>query len=283
MGQEAVESSSVFAMIVKEEDPNAVILGKLLLENVYVHALFDSGATHPFVTPKVASQLSCVPVEMDYELCVSTPVGLAVSSDVMLKDCPIIINERKFPANLVRLEVTDFDVILGMDWLARHRVSVDCHKKEVSIKPLDGEELVYHGNGIRKPTPIISAMQARNFPRKGCQCYLCAVQQINPEEPKLDAIPVGDKFPEVFAKVPGLPPDREIEFTIDLVPGITSISKAPYRMAPVELAELKVQLQEMLDKGQIRPSVSPWGVPVLFVKKRMVASGYASITESLTR
>ena len=59
---------------------------------------------------------------MDYELCVSTPVGLAVSFDVILKDCPIIINERKFPANLVHLEVKDFDVILGMDWLARHRV-----------------------------------------------------------------------------------------------------------------------------------------------------------------
>ena len=111
-------------------------------------------------------------------------------------------------------------------------------------------------------------MQARKFLRKGCQGYLCAVQQINPEEPKLDAIPVAHEFPEVFAEVLGLPPDREIEFTIDLVPGTTPISKAPYRMAPVELAELKVQLQDMLDKGQIRPSVSPWGAPILFVKKK---------------
>ena len=102
-------------MTVEEEDPNAVISGSLLLENVYVHALFDPGATHSFVTPEVASQLSCIPVEMDYGLCVSTPVGLAVTSNVMLKDCPIIINERKFPATLVRLEVKDFDVILGMD------------------------------------------------------------------------------------------------------------------------------------------------------------------------
>ena len=75
-------------------------------------------------------------------------------------------------------------------------------------------------------------------------------------------------FPEVFQKVPGLPPDREIKFAIELLPGTTPISKAPYRMAPTELAELKKQLQELLDKGLIRPSVSPWGAPILFVKKK---------------
>ena len=95
-----------------------MISGTLLLENVYVHAIFNLGATHYFVTPEVASQLSCIPIEMDYELCVSTLVGLAVTSDVMRKDCSIIINERKFLANLVHLEVKDFDVILGIDWLA---------------------------------------------------------------------------------------------------------------------------------------------------------------------
>ena len=74
-----------------------------------------------------------------------------------------------------------------------------------------------------------------------------------------------DVFPE---ELPGLPPERELEFSIDLLPGTAPISKAPYRMAPVELQELKVQLKEMLDKGFIRPSVSPWGAPVLFVKKK---------------
>ena len=77
------------------------------------------------------------------------------------------------------------------------------------------------------------------------------------------------EFPEVFPEdLPGLPPDREIEFSIDLLLGSGPISKAPYRMAPAELKELKEQLQELLDKGFIRPSVSPWGAPVLFVKKK---------------
>ena len=84
----------------------------------------------------------------------------------------------------------------------------------------------------------------------------------------LNEIPVAGEFPHVFKKVSGLPPDREIEFTIELVPGTTPISKAPYRMAPTELTELKTQLQELLNKGLIQPSVSPWRAPVLFVRKK---------------
>jgi hypothetical protein len=76
-------------------------------------------------------------------------------------------------------------------------------------------------------------------------------------------------YPDVFAEVvTRLPPDREIEFTIDLIPGTQPIHKAPYRMVPAELKELKKQLQELLDRGFIPPSVSPWGAPVLFVKKK---------------
>jgi len=79
---------------------------------------------------------------------------------------------------------------------------------------------------------------------------------------------VVQEFPAVFQEVPGLPLDREIEFTIELLPGTAPISKAPYLMAPAELVELKKQLQELLDKGLIQPSVSPWGAPILFVKKK---------------
>ena len=83
-------------------------------------------------------------------------------------------------------------------------------------------------------------------------------------------MPVVREFLKVVPEdLPGLPPDREIEFAIDLIPGTAPISKAPYRMAPTELKELKIQLQELLDKGFIRPSFSPWGAPVLFVKKKM--------------
>jgi hypothetical protein len=89
------------------------------------------------------------------------------------------------------------------------------------------------------------------------------------EEKKIEEIPVVQEFSKVFPEdLQGLPPDREMEFCIELTPGAAPVSKAPYRMVPSELKELKEQLQELLDKGFIRPSVSPWGAPVLFVKKK---------------
>ena len=87
--------------------------------------------------------------------------------------------------------------------------------------------------------------------------------------PDIKEVEVVKEFEDVFPKdLPGIPPDREIEFAIELIPGAAPVSKAPYRLAPMELKELATQLQELLDKGMIRPSVSPWGAPVLFVKKK---------------
>ena len=105
--------------------------------------------------------------------------------------------------------------------------------------------------------------------RQGCEVYLAHVVDVEQESVRIADIPVVRDFPDVFPdELPGLPPDREIEFTIELAPGTEPVSKAPYRMAPVEMKELAAQLQELLDKGVIRPSVSPWGAPVLFVKKK---------------
>nr|CAD1829251.1 unnamed protein product [Ananas comosus var. bracteatus] len=105
--------------------------------------------------------------------------------------------------------------------------------------------------------------------KDGCVAYLATMVEAQKEHPKLSGIRVACEFPNVFpAELPGLPPDRKVEFVIDLIPGAAPISKAPYRIAPTELKELKAQLQDLLDKGFVRPSVSPWGAPVLFVKKR---------------
>jgi len=111
-------------------------------------------------------------------------------------------------------------------------------------------------------------MRAWKLLKKGCYGYLCAVNAVPSQELELRDISIVSEFFEVFQEVPRLPPDRDIEFTIDLVPHTTPTSKIPYRMAPAESAELKIQLQELLDKGLIQPSVSPWGVPVLFVKNK---------------
>ena len=105
--------------------------------------------------------------------------------------------------------------------------------------------------------------------RKGYIYHLIRVHDIKAEAPTLQSVPVVNEFPDVFPEeLPGLPPDREIEFTIDVLPDTQPISIPPYRMAPAELTELKEQLRDLLEKGFIRPSTSPWGAPVLFVRKK---------------
>ena len=116
---------------------------------------------------------------------------------------------------------------------------------------------------------MITAMQAKRMLRQGCAGYLANVLDLHHEGEGLENLPIVKEFPDVFPdELPGLPPDREMEFFIDLLPNAEPVSKAPYRMAPAELKKLKEQLQELLDKGFIRPSVSPWGAPVLFVRKK---------------
>ncbi|KAI3775001.1 hypothetical protein L1987_49569 [Smallanthus sonchifolius] len=116
---------------------------------------------------------------------------------------------------------------------------------------------------------IISFMKAQKCLRKGHTAILALVAEQPTEEKKIDDIPIVREFLEVFPEdLPGLPPHRQVEFQIDLTPGAAPIARAPYRLAPSELQELSTQLQELLDKGFIRPSSSPWGAPVLFVKKK---------------
>ncbi|GKC96990.1 hypothetical protein Tco_1162432, partial [Tanacetum coccineum] len=120
-----------------------------------------------------------------------------------------------------------------------------------------------------KPIKIISALKPRALISHGCEGFLAFIKDTSLDGPHLESHPVVRDFPDVFPEeLPGIPPEREVEFSIELIPRTEPISKAPYRMAPIELKELKEQLKELLERGFIRPSVSPWGAPVLFVKKK---------------
>ena len=112
-------------------------------------------------------------------------------------------------------------------------------------------------------------MEARCFLRRGCEAFLALILDSNREQVNFENIPMIREFPDVFPEeLPGVPPERKVDLSIEVVQGTTPISRAPYRMAPTELKELKTQLQELLDKGFIQPSVSPWGAPILFVKNK---------------
>ena len=206
---------------------------------------------------------------LDFELSVSIPIGDTSMTNLVLKSCIICIEGRELLVDLVLLDMHDFDVILGMDWLASYHASVHCFEKEVVFRPPGKSEFLFKASCLPFMPHVISCLQANHLLRKGCLGFLASVVELQSRELEIGDIPIVRKFLDVFPNdLPGLPPDREIEFSIDLLPSTAPISKAPYRMAPTELKELKEQLVELLNKGFICPSASPWGAPVLFVKKK---------------
>jgi hypothetical protein len=150
------------------------------------------------------------------------------------------------------LELKGIDVILGMDWLGKHKVLINCAKKSVKLTTLDGEELEFVAE------PVVTAKGIANH---------AEINQLDASQGS--EVPVVNEFPDVFPEeLPGMPLDRDIEFVIELKPGTAPIYKTSFRMTTQELAELKEYIRELLEKGFIRPSSSPWGAPVIFVPKK---------------
>ncbi|KAL0292521.1 UNVERIFIED_CONTAM: hypothetical protein Sradi_6985700 [Sesamum radiatum] len=256
----------------REEAPasNDVISGTILLFDVEAYVLIDPGSTHSYISSELTSKIPGENSSLGYNLMVYLPMGGGVVVNSVRKGSLVRIGDVTFPVDLVVMDLKEFDVILGMDWLAQHRAVVDCYKKEVMIESSDHPKVVFVGERQVVPVCVISAMEARQLMLEGCEAYLAHVIDAEKVNPTLEEIPVVRDFPEVFPNdLPGLPPHREVDFTIETFPGVAPISIAPYRMAPVELQELKKQIEELLEKGFIRPSTSPWGAPVLFVKKKM--------------
>jgi len=219
--------------------------------------LYDSGATHSFVSEYIVRELGLPVRELLYDLVVSTPASGMVKTSTLCARCLIEVEGRKYRVNLICLPLEGLDVILGMDWLLANRILIDCNEKNVLFPNPEDDEM------------LLSSQQVDQALKEGSQCFLILTQlSVENGDRHIETFVVRD-FPDVFPdEVPSLPPSREIEFSIDLVPGAGPVSIAPYRMAPAELAELKKQIKELLEKQFIRPSVSPWGAPVLLVKKK---------------
>ncbi|XP_073119680.1 uncharacterized protein [Henckelia pumila] len=264
-------NARVFAITQEEiENANDVVAGTILINKTSAYVLFDCGATHSFISKRFAKKLGLTPEILVEPFRVATPTSNPIETHRVHRDCVINISEHVFQAELIQLNMVEFDAILGMDWLANNHALVDCRMKNVKLRAANLDEVIYHGK-VKEQKSLLSASQTWKAMKSGEEVYLAVVGEVNEEVTlSLEDIPVVQEFSDVFPEeLPGLIPDREVEFEINLVPGAAPISKAPYRMAPAELKELKEQLQELLDKKQIRPSASPWGAPVLFVKKRM--------------
>ena len=268
-GTQRVGRVCALSTLEAEAEPKTVT-GTIYLDSLPAKALFDPGAENSFISNKFVKFLDR-PIEMmDVTYFISSPFSGPYVVNQVIRSCEAHVGQGEIIMDLMILPMQDLDVIIGMDYLSLYRSNFDCFEKVVTFRPLGKPQFQFVGD--RKPIAppvMVSAAKARRLMRHGCQSYLAHVMAVDQGNSEVDAIPVVKEFPDVFpVELPGLPPVREIEFTIDLMPGTTPISKAPYRMAPLELRELKIQLQELLDKGLIRPSVSPWGAPVLFVKKK---------------
>ncbi|XP_057779986.1 uncharacterized protein LOC130998590 [Salvia miltiorrhiza] len=145
-----------------------------------------------------------------------------------------------------------------MDWLSSNYATIRCHQREVVFQRPEEREFTFYGATVGKLPKVFSAMKAMGMLRKpDVQGFLVNLMGSTPTEATVEDVEIVREFPDVFPEeIPGLPPNRQVEFTIDLVPGAAPVSKTPYRMAPKELEELKAQLQELLNRGHIRPSVS---------------------------
>ena len=269
-GQVGGVQARVFALTRQDaQASNAVVTGMLSICSQDACVLFDPGATHSFVSPIFASCLWSDPSLLDVPLIVTTPMGDCLLAKTVYRSCEILIENHSLLADLVELNMIDFDVILGMDWLSYNHANVDCYNKVVKFEIPGKPTFIYRGNQNLSSCNLISAIAAQRLLRKGCCSYLAVIRDVTSTPIKLEDVPIVCEYPDVFPEeLHGLPPDREIEFNIELIPGTQPISIPPYRMAPAELKELKGQLQDLLDKGFIRHSCSPWGAPVLFVKKK---------------
>ena len=222
------------------------------------YTLVDLGATHSFASKPFLDRFQIETQPLEGRMRVSLPAGDPLVSDRVVRDSRVLIGGQEFPADLVALDMRDFDVVLAMDWISHHRATLDCYKKEVKLHKPGKLEVKFRGIRRELSSSMISALAAQRMLRKGCQGYLACVVETGNEGTLVDEIPVVREFPDVFLDdIVGLPPEREVEFTIDLIPGTEPISIPPYRMAPVELRELKAQLEELLSKGFIRLSISP--------------------------
>ncbi|GJX23318.1 putative reverse transcriptase domain-containing protein [Tanacetum coccineum] len=239
-------------------NPNSnVVTGTFLLNNRYALILFDTGADRSFVSTAFSSLIDIIPTTLDHGYDVELADGRIIWVNTLIRGCTLNFLNHPFNIDLMPVEMGSFDVIIGMDWLSKHHAVIVCDEKLVRV-PFEKEILTFHGdgrnNGHESRLNIISCIKTQKYLLKGCPIFLAHVTTKKAEdklkEKRLEDVPIVQDFHEVFPEdLPGIPPTRQLEFQIDLIPGAAPVARAPYRLAPSEIS-------------------SPWGALVLFVKKK---------------
>ena len=227
--------------------------------------LFDYGASHSFIAASVVIELGLEVEALKEPLYVSSPLGSRASIGMICRGRELEISGILLTVDLRVMDMSKFDVILGMDWLTAYKVIIDYERRRVTAYTQDGTRVVFQGDKHDIFPQIVYESRCQGQ-LAGWLASLTLEDEVRPD---LDLPLVVCKYEDVFLnELPGLAPQRVVNFGIELHPGTSPISMTSHRMAQVELQELGVQLQELLDKGFIRPSTSPWGAPILFAKKK---------------
>nr|AAV43966.1 putative polyprotein [Oryza sativa Japonica Group] len=228
------------------QDTPDVVMGMFSVNSVPAIVLFDSGASHSFISQAFVKRNGWKTQNLRVPMIVHSPWRNIRATQI----CPEVnlrIEEVDFLAKPIVLDSQSLDIILGMDWLAKHKGQIDCAEKSITLQGPGGKQVRFTSNTSTASRSILTCLQVTT----------------------LESVPIVCKYPDVFPEeLTSMPPDREIEFAIELAPGTAPIAKRPYRMAANELAEVKRQIEELESKGYVRPSSSPWGAPVLLVKKK---------------
>ncbi|XP_070035461.1 uncharacterized protein [Nicotiana tomentosiformis] len=205
------------------------------------------GSTYSYVSSLFAHFLGIPRESLGTHVYVPTLVGDSVVVDRIYQSCVVIFYGYETRADLLLLDMTGFKVILGMDWLSPYHAILDCHPKTYTLIMPELPRLEWKGSSVSTSSRVIFFLKARHMVEKGCLAYLAYVRNTTAESPTIDSVPVVQEFANVFpSNLPGMSPDRDIDFCIDLALGTHPISFPPYRMAPKELKELKEQLEELL-------------------------------------
>ncbi|GJS18559.1 putative reverse transcriptase domain-containing protein [Tanacetum coccineum] len=233
--QEEVGKARGQAYAIKDVEPQGlnVVTGTFLLNNHYASVLFDSGSDRSFVDTRFSSMLDIDPVKIVVSYEVELPDGRIVSTNTVLKGCTLNLVNHLFEIYLMPIELGTFDVIIGMDWLVKHNAVIIYGEKVVRI-PYENKTLIVESDKGMFRLKVISCIKARKYIERGCHLFLAHVTEKKPKERRLED-----------------------------VHGATPFARASYHWAPSEMRELSVQLQELLEKGFICPSSSPWGAPII--------------------
>ncbi|VFQ68737.1 unnamed protein product [Cuscuta campestris] len=223
-----------YAMQGRTDPSPDVILGTFILFDSVMHALIDPGSTLSYICVGMPANSAIVRSDLEIPTVVSNPLGHSMRLHHIYPRCPLSVQGKQFPADLIELPHKEFDIILGMDWLTEHRAVVDCSCRTVRLRAEDGTDVSLSGEVFPKAPEFISSLSARRLIRKKCEMFLCHVQDMRKESPRQQDIRTVCDFPDVFPEdLPGLPPPREVEFSINLIPAIAAASPSPEVRRPL--------------------------------------------------